>query len=80
MERARLAGLSGDKTLAAPFICFVGQETWRTKEAKTTPEQGIMWEVITATSLIQSGADSLVMRHPAAVEKVTKFINTLFKK
>ncbi len=80
MERARLAALSGDKTLASPFICFVGQETWRTKEAKVSPEQGIAWEIITATSLIQSGADLLVMRHPAAAEKVLNHINTLFEK
>jgi len=78
MERARLAALSGDKTLASPFICFAGQEAWRAKEAKLAPEQGIIWEVITATSLIQSGADLLVMRHPAAAEKAAKYIDTLF--
>ncbi|MFA6129789.1 MAG: acetyl-CoA decarbonylase/synthase complex subunit delta [Candidatus Omnitrophota bacterium] len=80
MERARLAALSGDKTLASPFICFVGQETWRTKEAKTAPKQGIIWEIITATSFIQSGADLLVMRHPAAAQKLSDYIDTLFKK
>ena len=80
MERARLAALSGDKTLAMPFICFVGQETWRVKEAKSHPEQGIIWETITATSLIQSGADLLVMRHPLAAQKVTKYIDNLFLK
>ena len=79
MERARLAALSGDKTLAAPFICFVGQEAWRTKEAKTSPEQGVIWEALTATSLIQSGADLLVMRHPKAAQMVNSFIETLFK-
>ncbi|MDD5476941.1 MAG: acetyl-CoA decarbonylase/synthase complex subunit delta [Candidatus Omnitrophica bacterium] len=79
MERARLAALSGDKTLASPFICFVGQEAWRTKEAKVSLEQGIMWETITATSLIQSGADLLVMRHPKAVQKVHNFIETLYR-
>jgi acetyl-CoA decarbonylase/synthase, CODH/ACS complex subunit delta len=78
MERARLAALSGDKTLASPFICFVGQETWRTKEAKISPEQGIIWETITSTSLIQSGADILVMRHPKAVQEVRNYIETLF--
>lgn len=78
MERARLAALSGDKTLAMPFICFVGQEAWRTKEAKTGPEQGIIWETITATSLIQSGADLLVMRHPKAVQKVNSYIEALY--
>jgi acetyl-CoA decarbonylase/synthase complex subunit delta len=80
MERARLAALSGDKTLASPFICFVGQEAWRTKEAKINPQQGIIWETLTATSLIQSGADLLVMRHPKAAQKVNNFIEALFKR
>ncbi len=80
MERARLAALSGDKTLASPFICFVGQESWKTKEAKASAKQGIIWETITASSLIQSGADLLVMRHPKAVEKVNNFIETLYRK
>jgi acetyl-CoA decarbonylase/synthase complex subunit delta len=79
MERARLAALSGDKTLACPFICFVGQEAWRTKEAKVAPEQGIIWETLTATSLIQSGADILVMRHPKAAQNVSNHIEALFK-
>ncbi|MEI6831943.1 MAG: acetyl-CoA decarbonylase/synthase complex subunit delta [Candidatus Omnitrophota bacterium] len=79
MERARLAALSGDKTLAMPFICFVGQETWKTKEAKTLPQQGVIWETITATSLIQSGADLLIMRHPKAIEKTSNYIERLFK-
>jgi acetyl-CoA decarbonylase/synthase complex subunit delta len=79
MERARLAALSGDKTLASPFICFVGQEAWRTKEAKADCQQGIIWETLTATSLIQSGADILVMRHPKAAQKVSNHIEALFK-
>ena len=78
MERARLAALSGDKTLASAFICFVGQEAWKTKEAKVSSQQGIIWEVITASSLIQSGADLLVMRHPKAIEKVNNFIETVY--
>ncbi|MFA5092986.1 MAG: acetyl-CoA decarbonylase/synthase complex subunit delta [Candidatus Omnitrophota bacterium] len=77
MERARVAALSGDKTLACPFICFVGQETWKTKEAQVSAEQGIMWEMLTASSLIQSGADLLVMRHPKAIEKVNSFIEKI---
>jgi acetyl-CoA decarbonylase/synthase complex subunit delta len=79
MERARLAALSGDKTVASPFVCFVAQESWRAKEAKVDhPEQGIMWEALTATALIQAGADLLVMRHPKAVEKTNTYINNLF--
>ena len=79
MERSRLAALSGDKTLASPFICFVGQEAWRAKEAKSAVQQGIMWETITATSLIQAGADVLVMRHPEAAQKTSDYIGSLFK-
>ncbi|MDD2927783.1 MAG: acetyl-CoA decarbonylase/synthase complex subunit delta [Candidatus Omnitrophica bacterium] len=81
MERSRLAGLSGDKTLACPFICFVGQEAWRAKEAKVAPaEQGVIWETLTATALIQAGADLLVMRHPKAIEEVTKYVDNLFER
>ena len=81
MERARLAALSGDKTVASPFICFVGQEAWRAKEAKDAlPDQGIIWEIVTTIALIQAGGDILVMRHPKAAEKVNQYIENLWKK
>ena len=72
--------LSGDKTVASPFICFVGQEAWRAKEAKAESKQGIIWETATAAALIQAGADILVMRHPLAIEKVNKYIEDLMKR
>lgn len=88
MERSRLAALAGDKTIASPFICFVGQEAWRVKEAKASAkefpswgpeiERGVIWEAVTACTLIQAGADILVMRHPKAIEKVNKYIDKLF--
>jgi len=78
MERARLAALSGDKTLASPFICFSGQEAWRAKEAKLSPEHGMIWETITSSALIQAGADILVMRHPDAASKISRHIKNLF--
>ena len=89
MERARLAALSGDKMLAMPFINFVGQETWRAKESKATEkefpqwgpakERGIAWEATTSVTLLQAGADVLVMRHPEAVECVRKYIKESYK-
>jgi len=89
MERARIAALSGDKMLAMPFICFVGQEAWRAKEAKAqgqefsqwgdARERGIMWEVLTAMAMIQAGADILTMRHPEAIKIVKKAIADLMK-
>jgi acetyl-CoA decarbonylase/synthase complex subunit delta len=88
MERARLAALSGDKTVALPFICLIGQESSRAKESKAPmaefpawgaeSERGIIWEIITATALIQAGADLLIMRHPKAVEKINKYIDNLY--
>jgi acetyl-CoA decarbonylase/synthase complex subunit delta len=90
MERSRLSALSGDKMMGLPFICLVGQEAWRAKEARVSfqefpswgkvAERGIIWETITATALIQAGADLLVMRHPQAVEKVSKYIDELMSK
>lgn len=87
MERARLAALAGDKTVASPFICFVGQEAWRAKEAKASvvefptwgPEapRGIAWEAMTAAALLQAGADILVMRHPLAVRQIHTVIDEL---
>ncbi len=79
MERARLAALSGDKTLASPFICFVGQEVSKAKEAKTEDfNQAILWEAITAVALIHSGANLLVMRHPEAANRVNGYIEKIF--
>lgn len=89
MERARLAALSGDKMLSMPFICFVGQEAWKAKEAKASQEEfpgwgsqlerGIIWEALTSTTFLQAGADILVMRHPKSVELVRNHIEELMK-
>lgn len=84
MERARLAALAGDRTVASPFIGFVAAESWRAKEAKAAEsefpqwgperERGIVWEIVTAVALLQAGADILVMRHPKAIEKLNGYI------
>lgn len=81
MERGRLAAFMGDKMLAMPFIVFVGAETWRTKEAKEFGKvQGINWEIATAVSLIQAGADLIVMRHPDAAKSVKRYIDRIMTK
>jgi len=87
MERARLSALAGDKMMAMPFICMVGQESWRAKEARALQkefpawgsgaERGIIWEAMTAAALLQAGADLLVMRHPAAAARVCEYIDSL---
>ena len=80
LERGRLAALSGDKLMAQPVILDVGYEAWRAKEARSGDEvadvwgpaaqRGPAWEAITATNLLQGGADIIILRHPKALEVV----------
>ena len=78
MERSRLAAFQGDKMLAMPFVLFIGAETWRTKEAKDGGAAGgTNWEIATAVSMLQAGADILVMRDPTAATSVKKFIEKM---
>jgi len=86
-ERGRLAALGGDKMMALPVICMIGQEAWRVKEARASAEEqptwgdersrGVLWEVATATSLLQAGSDILVMRHPEAAQAMKRVIDSL---
>ena len=83
MERLRIACLGGDKMTSMPMVCTVGEEAWRQKEAKSIEgvppswgdhlERSLIWEEMTATTLLSAGADIIVLRHPRVVElaKVT---------
>jgi acetyl-CoA decarbonylase/synthase complex subunit delta len=87
MERLRLAAFQGDAMTQQPMICFVGEETWRAKESKVGEgvpeawgdweERAITWETMTATTLIESGADIVVLRHPESVRRVRGVIEKL---
>lgn len=88
MERIRLAALDGDKMLAMPMLGDIGADTWRAKEAKAAqtdfPEwgeealRGPLWEAVTATLLLQSGADLIIFRHPEALKKIREHLDRLF--
>lgn len=90
MERLRLAALQGDGMCQLPLINTVGYEAWRAKESKAAegvPEawgkledRGITWETLTASTLLEAGADILVMRHPTAVVQVQQAIDRLMAK
>jgi acetyl-CoA decarbonylase/synthase complex subunit delta len=89
MERLRLAALGGDATLQLPLIATVGFEAWRAKESRTddgVPEQwgdwgkrGVLWEANTAITLIGTGANILVLRHPDTVSLVKRAIAGLME-
>jgi acetyl-CoA decarbonylase/synthase complex subunit delta len=85
MERIRLAALTqNDTTMQPPMLADVGLYVWKIKEAQASEadlpewgalqERGISWEAVTAVSFLVSGSELLIMRHPAAVEAVEKFI------
>jgi acetyl-CoA decarbonylase/synthase complex subunit delta len=64
IEKCRLAALEGDNMLLSVMLNFVGQETWKTKEAQKSENLGINWEVITAITYCEAGADIIVLDHP----------------
>jgi len=86
-ERSRVAALGGDKMMSLPIICMVGQEAWRVKEAKASAEEqptwgnaqtrGVLWELATASALLQAGSDILVVRHPATAQALKRVISSL---
>jgi acetyl-CoA decarbonylase/synthase complex subunit delta len=87
MERLRLAALQGDSMTQLPMLVTVGEEAWKAKESKVGQgvpeawgaweERAINWEVVTASSLIQSGADIVVVRHPESVKRVRAVIDSM---
>ena len=87
MERLRLAALTGDAALQQPLILTVGYEAWRTKEARSgegVPTQwgewaqrGVLWEANTSVTLLETGADIVVLRHPATIPLVKHAIDEL---
>jgi acetyl-CoA decarbonylase/synthase complex subunit delta len=90
MERLRLAALQGDSMTQQPMLVTPGEEAWRVKEAKVGEdvpeawgdweERGISWETLTTTTLVHSGADIVVLRHPESVRRIKDLISKLWKK
>jgi len=84
MERIRTSAFTGDAMLASPMISMPGYEVAKTKESKAPEDQfplwgsevdrGAMLEIATAMSLLNAGADMLVMYHPVAAKTVKRKI------
>jgi acetyl-CoA decarbonylase/synthase complex subunit delta len=87
MERLRLAALQGDKMTQLPMIVTPGFEAWKTKEAKVgegVPDtwgeweaRSVNWETLTSITLLESGADILVLRHPQTIKNIKAAIEDL---
>jgi acetyl-CoA decarbonylase/synthase, CODH/ACS complex subunit delta len=87
MERLRIAALQGDSMTQQPMLVSPGEEAWKTKEAKVNAgvpatwgdwcERALHWETLTAMTLIHSGADVVVLRHPESLRRVQRAVGAL---
>ena len=87
-DRIRLAALAqSDADLQMPILAAVCNDTWGVKESSATEEDEPAWgcreeraismEVATAAADLTGGADAVVLRHPASVATIKKFITEL---
>ena len=88
LDRIRDAALKmADADLQMPILAPVSTDSWGVKESSASEadepawgcreERGINMEIATAAANLTGGADAVVMRHPAAVAAIKKFINEL---
>jgi len=71
----RLALINRDNMMQMPILADFGGECWRTKEAKESKEQGILWEAITGITFLLAGANLLILRHPDTLKLIKEMIS-----
>lgn len=75
IERVKQIGIiTKDSMTMMPIIANIGGECWKTKQAKENKEQGLLWEGITALSLVLAGANIIVLRHPETLKLINETI------
>ncbi len=75
MERIKqVAVIHGDDLMKMPMIASIGRECWKTKEAKESKEQGVLWEAITGLTFTLAGSNLVVMNHPESLNLIRKLI------
>ncbi len=88
LDRIRDAALKqSDADLQMPIVAPVSTDTWSVKESSASEEDEPAWgcreeraismEVATASANLVGGADAVIMRHPAAIATIKKFITEL---
>ena len=88
LDRVRLAALAqSDADLQMPIVAPVSTDTWGVKESSASEEDEPAWgcqeeraidmEGATAAANLTGGADAVIMRHPAAIATIKKFISEL---
>jgi acetyl-CoA decarbonylase/synthase complex subunit delta len=84
MERIRTSAFTGDPMLAMPILGTPGFEVAKTKESRAPQsafqlwgpesERGALLEIATAMSLLNAGADLLILYHPVAARTLKRKI------
>jgi acetyl-CoA decarbonylase/synthase complex subunit delta len=75
IESIKQFGLADkDNMMQMPIFSDIASECWRTKEAKDSEEEGILWEAITGMTFLLAGAGLLVLRHPQAFKLIKNMI------
>ena len=75
IERVKQIGImTKDSMTMMPIIGNLGGECWKTKQAKENNKQGLLWEGMTALSLLLAGANILVLRHPETLKLIKETI------
>ena len=83
MERIKLAAFEGDRMLNMPMIAFCGEESLKTKEAKsdTFPKsfgdfktRSKMFEIVSASAVLAAGVNIIVLNHPENVKTMKGLI------
>ncbi len=75
IERTKHIGVMfGDIAMQMPIIADLGAECWKTSQAKADREQGILWEGVTAMTLLLAGANILVLRHPESARLIREAV------
>ena len=88
LDRIKAAALQqGDAQLQMPIMTPVSTDAWGVKEATAAEEEMPEWgsqeeraiemEVVTAAACLAGGSDAVILRHPAAVETISKMIDAL---
>ncbi len=77
IEKIRMAAFDGDTMLNMPIIAFIGEESYRAKEAKSNTfdkqwgnyeQRAAMWEIAGASAMISAGANIVVLWNPKSIE------------
>ena len=83
IERIKQAAFDGDTMLNMPIIVFIGEESYRAKEAKSKnfsdgwgdyETRARLWETSAASALISAGANIVVLWHPENVSVIKELV------